>query len=125
MTPSEYFGNMQYMEEHHENDYKRLPYGVRLAYESWMDTKMESEYELELQELLEDSHTIDDFLNTLCKVGLKSFVYTCTECYAVQSIYDIIEAGCEFLGVCRIPHCFGYRGEGECTEIEGIRFKVL
>ena len=125
MTPSDFFGNLQYMEEHDEENFRKVAYGVRLAYEAWQDTVFESEYELEVKELLEDKTTIEEFLNTLRSLNIKSFVYTCTESYAVQSVYDIINAGCKFDGVCKIPHCNGYRGDGECTEIEGIHFKVL
>ena len=48
MTPSDFFGNLQYMEEHHEENYIKVAYGVRLAYEAWQNTIMESEYELEM-----------------------------------------------------------------------------
>lgn len=124
MTTSEFFGNLQYMEENNYDDFMKVSRGARFAYEAWQNTVKVSEYKIEVHELLEDSKTIEEFLNTLCNLNIKSFVYTCTECYAIQSVYDIIEAGCEFDGVCRVPHCNGYRGNGECAELEGIRFKI-
>lgn len=110
-----------------KEDKEKLTYpieaGACKAYRAWMHTIEREEDEVEMDDFLWEKE-IDDFVDTLRKAGIASFIFTNQSTAVMENIHGFTAAGCTMEGLCkieRIEKCFG---KDRTEEILGIRFSL-
>ena len=100
-----------------------FPYtsGAMKALYAWAFSIDNGENELEMNEFTwsRENH---DFIETLRKAGIKTFVVTNSGTSLMENLHDYAAEGCTMTGLCTITR--HDRWSDETTEVQGIRFKV-
>lgn len=92
--------------------------GAAKAYIAWRNSLHWNQDELELNDTL-FGYEIQDFLDTLRKAGIKTFVYTARG-YVFENMLAFEKDGCSVQGLCTIKR----KDEEEEYELPGIRFSL-
>ena len=79
----------------------------------------ENEFEMDNFTWSRENH---DFIETLRKAGIKTFVVTNSGTSLMENLHDYAAEGCTMTGLCKITR--HDRWSDETTEVQGIRFKV-
>lgn len=105
-----------------EADKEAMPYGAGAwkAFRAWYYNR---EGEFQLDDFLWQNE-VQEFVETLKKAGIKSFVYTNTSTALMENMHGFVEAGCTMDGLCKIKRVEDRWGQDETVEIQGIRFLV-
>ena len=100
-----------------------FPYtsGAMKALYAWAFSIDNGENELEMNEFTwsRENH---DFIETLRKAGIKTFVVTNSGTSLLENLHAYAAEGCTMIGLCTITR--HDRWSDETTEVQGIRFKV-
>ena len=100
-----------------------FPYtsGAMKALYAWESSIGYGENELEMNEFTwsRENH---DFIETLRKAGIKTFVVTNSGTSLLENLHAYAAEGCTMIGLCTITR--HDRWSDETTEVQGIRFKV-
>lgn len=100
-----------------------FPYtsGAMKALYAWAFSIDNGENELEMNEFTwsRENH---DFIETLRKAGIKTFVVTNSGTSLLENLHAYAAEGCTMTGLCTITR--HDRWSDETTEVQGIRFKV-
>ena len=88
---------------------------------AWAFSIDNGENELEMNEFTwsRENH---DFIETLRKAGIKTFVVTNSGTSLLENLHAYAAEGCTMTGLCTITR--HDRWSDETTEVQGIRFKV-
>ena len=97
--------------------------GVSKAYRAWSQSISRKEDELEMDDFLWEKE-VTDFIETLRKAGITSFVYTNQSTAVMENLHAFAAEGCTMTGLCTITRHENRWGDEEPTEIMGIRFSV-
>ena len=100
-----------------------FPYtsGAMKALYAWAFSIDNGENELERNEFTR-SRENHDFIETLRKAGIKTFVVTNSGTSLLENLHAYAAEGCTMTGLCTITR--HDRWSDETTEVQGIRFKV-
>ena len=106
-----------------EDNAAKLPFtaGAWSAYRAWESSVYRQETELEMDSALSLGE-FPDFLDTLRRAGLCSFVYTCRSTATMDNLHDFVAHGCTMEGLCTITRRETRWGEEGPNEVCGIRF---
>jgi hypothetical protein len=117
------FGSPELAAWYQEDNAARFPFtsGAWSAYRAWESSVYRQESELDMDMPLSLGE-FPDFLETLRKAGLHSFVYTCRSTATMDNIHDFAAHGCTMEGLCTITRRETRWGEEEPDEVCGIRF---
>ena len=100
-----------------------FPYtsGAMKALYAWAFSIDNGENELEMNEFTwsRENH---DFIETLRKAGIKTFVVTNSGTSLLENLHAYAAEGCTMTGLCTVTR--HDRWSDETTEVQGIRFKV-
>lgn len=97
--------------------------GACKAYRAWMHTIEREEDEVDMNDFLWDRE-VEDFVDTLRKAGIESFIYTNQSTAVMENIHGFTAAGCKMEGLCKIERTERRFGENRTEEILGIRFSL-
>ena len=99
-----------------------FPYsnGEMKAY--WAYDRTETE-EFELNDFCWERE-VSDFIGTLRKAGIQSFVYTNQSTAVMENLHQFAAAGCTMEGLCTITRQENRWGDEEPTKVMGIRFSL-
>ena len=99
-----------------------FPYsnGEMKAY--WAYDRTETE-EFELNDFCWERE-VQDFIGTLRKAGIQSFVYTNQSTAVMENLHAFAAEGCTMMGLCTITRQETRWGEEEPYEVQGIRFSL-
>nr|DAZ62527.1 MAG TPA: hypothetical protein [Caudoviricetes sp.] len=97
--------------------------GEGKALQAWRITADREEDELEMDDFLWESET-HDFIETLRKAGIESFVYTNRSTAVMENLHAFAAEGCEMTGLCTIAYKADRFGGEQTIEAKGIRFTV-
>ena len=97
--------------------------GESKAYRAWATSLSRKEDELEMDDFLFDNE-VYDFIQTLYKAGITSFVYTNQSTAVMQNIHDFQSEGYRLAGLCTITRHETRWGDEEPYEVQGIRFRL-
>ena len=97
--------------------------GESKAYQPRAGTESRGEEEYEMDDFLWDTD-VHDFVETLRKAGIRSFVYTNKSTAVMENLHALAAEGCEMTGLCTIVRTEDRFGRDETVEVPGIRFKV-
>ena len=97
--------------------------GVSKAYRAWAQSLSRKEDELEMDDFLWERE-VTDFVETLRKAGIKTFVYTNQSTAVMENLHQFAAAGCTMEGLCTITRQEDRWGEEEPYEVMGIRFSL-
>ena len=97
--------------------------GACKAYRAWASSLSRQEDELEMNDFLFENE-VADFVDTLRKAGVSSFVYTNQSTAVLQNLHAFAAEGCKMEGLCTITRRETRWGDEEPTEILGIRFSL-
>lgn len=97
--------------------------GAYKAYRAWAQSISRKEDELEMDDFLW-KREVKDFIDTLRKAGITSFVYTNTSTAVMENLHAFAREGCTMTGLCTITRQETRWGDEEPTEIQGIRFQL-
>ena len=108
-----------------EDNAIKYPYsgGEGKAYRAWSSSVDRSQTEFEMDDFLWETE-VHDFVETLRKAGVKSFVYTNESTAVMENLHAFAAEGCELAGLCTIACTEDRFGEDKPVEGERIRFKV-
>ena len=67
---------------------------------------------------------VTDFVETLRKAGIKTFVYTNQSTAVMENLHQFAAAGCTMEGLCTITRQENRWGDEEPTKVIGIRFSL-
>ncbi len=94
------------------------------AYIAWKRSACDGTDELEMSDFLWEKEA-EDFIATLRKAWISSFVYTNTSTAVMENIHDLAHSGCRLDGLCTIEKP-DLRWGGTGTEtVRGIHFTIL
>ena len=94
--------------------------GIGKAFRAWLYSEGN---ELEMDEFLWDRE-VSDFVETLRKAGIQSFVYTNQSTAVMENIHQFVAAGCTLEGPCTlVKKSYRWGEEGE-EQILGLRFRL-
>ena len=112
MKSNEYFETMKKQAEAGE----KFSSGANEAYLTWYYSQNE-------EELRQDGHLwpkdVHDFIDTLRKAGIESFVTTETSTILMELLHGFVAEGCTITGTCTIIEDRGFK-----SEIKGIRIQI-
>ena len=97
--------------------------GVSKAYRAWATSISRKEDELEMDDFLWERE-VTDFVETLRKAGIKTFVYTNQSTAVMENLHQFAAAGCTMEGLCTITRQENRWGDEEPTKVMGIRFSL-
>ena len=97
--------------------------GACKAYRAWKNSIRRNQDELEMEDFLWERE-VADFLDTLRKAGIETFVYTNQSTAVMENLHAFAAAGCTMQGLCTITRHESRWGDEEPTEVMGIRFTV-
>lgn len=97
--------------------------GASKAYRAWAGSLARKQDEMEMSDFLFDTE-VKDFIDTLKKAGIKSFVYTNTSTAVMENIHAFVAEGCTLESLCTITRTEDRWGEEEPYEVQGIRFTL-
>lgn len=97
--------------------------GESKAYQAWAVTVSRGEEELEMDDFLWDTEA-HDFVETLRKAGIRSFVYTNKSTSVMENLHALAAEGCEMTGLCMIARMEERFGTETLEKIPGVRFTV-
>ena len=100
-----------------------FPQGACKAYRAWAQSISRKEDELELDDFLWESE-VTDFVDTLRKAGIDSFVYTNQSTACMENLHQLAAAGCTMQGLCTITRQETRWGDEEPYAVQGIRFSL-
>lgn len=108
-----------------EKEAHKFPFtqGESKAYRAWAGSLARKQTEMEMSDFLFDTE-VKDFIETLKKAGIKSFVYTNTSTAVMENIHAFAAEGCTLTGLCTITRCEDRWGTEEPYEVQGIRFTL-
>ena len=122
MKANEFFNEMRRTERAWDKT-SDFPYtsGAMKALYAWAFSIDNGENELEMNEFTwsRENH---DFIETLRKAGIKTFVVTNSGTSLLENLHAYAAEGCTMTGLCTITR--HDRWSDETTEVQGIRFKV-
>lgn len=106
-----------------EKEANKFPFsqGENKAYRAWATSLRREQTEMEMDDFLFDSE-VHDFIATLRKAGIQSFVYTNTSTAVMENIHAFAAEGCRLDGLCTITRHEDRWGKEEPYEVQGIRF---
>ncbi len=100
-----------------------LTQGAWKAYRAWKQTIEKEESELFMDDFLWD-YEIADFIETLRKAGIETFIYTNTSTAVMENIHGFKAEGCKLEGLTKIKRTeLRFGGDYE-IEVPGIRFSL-
>ena len=94
--------------------------GIGKAFRAWLYSESN---ELEMDEFLWDRE-VSDFVETLRKAGIQSFVYTNQSTAVMENIHQFAAAGCTLEGPCTLIKKSSRWGEEGEEQILGLRFRL-
>ena len=97
--------------------------GVSKAYRAWSQSISRKEDELEMEDFLWEKE-VTDFIETLRKAGITTFVYTNQSTAVMENLHAFAKAGCTMQGLCTVTRQERRWGDDETTEHPGIRFSL-
>lgn len=106
-----------------EKEAHKFPFtqGESKAYRAWAESLARKQTEMEMSDFLFDTE-VADFIDTLKKAGIKSFVYTNTSTAVMENIHAFAAEGFRLESLCTIIRCEECWGTEESYEVQGIRF---
>ena len=97
--------------------------GAWKAYRAWAQTIEKEEDEVFMDDFLWE-YEIADFIETLRKAGIETFIYTNTSTAVMENIHGFEEEGCKLTGLTKIKRTeLRFGGDYE-LEVPGIRFSL-
>lgn len=109
-------------EEHDKMTYP-IESGAAKAYRAFQYSLVNGNEEFEMEDFLWDRE-VEDFVDTLRKAGIKTFVYTNQSTAVMENLHGFETAGCKMEGLCKIERKVKHFGTEKTEEILGIRFIV-
>ena len=97
--------------------------GACKAYRAWKNSIRRKEDELEMDDFCWERE-VEDFLNTLRKAGIKTFVYTNQSTAVMENLHAFAANGCTMTGLCTISRWEDSYGTIQEDQIQGIRFDL-
>ena len=97
--------------------------GACKAYRAWRNSIRRNEDELEMDDFCWERE-VEDFLNTLRKAGIKTFVYTNQSTAVMENLHAFAANGCTMTGLCTISRREDSYGTVQEDQIQGIRFAL-
>ena len=94
--------------------------GTGKAFLAWLYSERN---ELEMSDYLW-KREVPDFVETLRKAGIQSFVYTNQSTAVMENIHQLVAAGCILEGPCSITKKRDHWGEEGEEQILGLRFRL-
>ena len=106
-----------------EKEAHKFPFssGENKAYRAWASSLQRGQSEMEMDDFLFDTE-VADFIGTLKKAGIDSFVYTNTSTAVMENIHAFAKNGYRLESLCTITRHESRWGKEEPYEVEGIRF---
>lgn len=95
--------------------------GESKAYRAWASSLSRGQEEMEMEDFLFDSE-VHDFIETLRRAGIDSFVYTNTSTAVMENIHAFSAEGYRLEGLCMITRHESRWGTEEPYDVQGIRF---
>ena len=95
--------------------------GARKAYKAYKQSLEKNTEELEMSDFLWDNE-VEDFLDTLKKAEINSFVYTNQSTAVMENMHAFEEQGCKIQGLCKITRKVNKYGIEDIETILGVRF---
>ena len=97
--------------------------GQNKAYRAWASSLRREQTEMEMEDFLFDTE-VADFIGTLKKAGIRSFVYTNTSTAVMENIHAFAANGYRLDGLCTVTRREDRWGTEEPYEVQGIRFTL-
>ncbi len=97
--------------------------GATKAYRAWAQSLSRKEDEVEMDDFLWEKE-VADFIDTLRKAGIDSFVYTNQSTAVMENLHQFAATGCTMQGLCTITRRETRWGDEEPYEVMGIRFTL-
>ncbi len=106
-----------------QKDADKFPFtqGESKAYRAWASSLAREQDEMEMEDFLFDSE-VHDFIETLRRAGIDSFVYTNTSTAVMENIHAFNAEGYRLEGLCTITRHESRWGTEEPYDVQGIRF---
>ena len=106
-----------------EKEAHKFPFsaGESKAYRAWALSLRRQQTEMEMDDFLFDTE-VADFIGTLRKAGIKSFVYTNTSTAVMENIHAFAAEGYRLDSLCTITRHEDRGGTEKPYEVQGIRF---
>ena len=98
-----------------------LSTGESKAYRAWAESLARQQTEMEVSDSLFESE-VHDFIETLRRAGIDSFVYTSTSTAAIENFYAFDAEGYRLEGLCTITRCENCWNGEKSYDVKGIRF---
>ena len=109
--------------EERENLKYPVPQGACKAARAWQ-TSCENGYEdVEMDDFLWDKE-VKDFVDTLRKAGITTFIYTNQSTAMMDNLHDLEKEGCIMEGLCKMERTEKAFGENRVKEVRGVHFTV-
>ena len=97
--------------------------GACKAYRAWKNSLESGLDDVEMDDFLWDKE-VGDFVETLRKAGIMSFIYTNQSTAMMDNLHDLEKEGCIMEGLCRREEVERSFGEERIIEVRGIHFTV-
>ena len=97
--------------------------GACKAYRAWKNSLESGLDDVEMDDFLWDKE-VGDFVETLRKAGIMSFIYTNQSTAMMDNIHDLEKEGCIMEGLCRREKTERGFGEERIIEVRGVHFTV-
>lgn len=97
--------------------------GACKAYRAYKQSLEKNTEELEMSDFLWDNE-VEDFLDTLKKAEINSFVYTNQSTAVMENMHAFMEQGCKMQGLCKIKRKVNKYGIEDIETILGVWFTV-
>ena len=107
-----------------EKDADKFPFsrGESKAYTAWAESLSRNEDGLEMSEFLFENE-VHDFIATLRKAGIHSFIYTNNSTAVMENIHAFAAEGFGITCLCNAVRYENRWGEEKTYEVQGIRFQ--
>ena len=97
--------------------------GASKAYRAWAGSIAKQEEEVEMEDFLWETE-VHDFIATLRKAVIQTFVYTNQSTAVMENLHAFAAEGCTMDGLCTITRHENRWGTEEPTKVMGIRFSL-
>lgn len=97
--------------------------GACKAYRAWKNSLESGLDDVEMDDFLWDKE-VGDFVETLRKAGIMSFIYTNQSTAMMDNLHDLEKEGCIMEGLCRREKTERGFGEERIIEVRGVHFTV-